>query len=105
MESLKNKKVRLSSGQILFIKELAKKYFSSDDVRIFGSRAQITKKGGDIDIYIRTEKSKDILKNKILFLTEFQKKFGIQKIDLVVEYKGAQFNSVFEEAKREGVKL
>ncbi|MBZ0200490.1 MAG: hypothetical protein K8H86_11525, partial [Ignavibacteriaceae bacterium] len=82
------KNIRLSDDYLITIKSLALKYFDSTDVRIFGSRTDINKKGGDIDIYIKTKKSKEILNSKLGFLKEFQKKFGFQKIDLVVEYEG-----------------
>ncbi len=66
--------VRLNKKYIDIIKFLAKKYFDSTEVRIFGSRADLSRKGGDIDIYIKTQKSKDILNLKLKFLTDFQKR-------------------------------
>ncbi len=97
--------IRLSEEQILTIKKLALKYFDSNDVRVFGSRADINKKGGDIDIFIKTRKSDEILRKKLDFLREFQKKFGLQKIDLVIEYEGSPNKRIFSEAKTNGVKL
>jgi len=49
--------VRLSEYEIRTIKETAKEIFGKDvKVYIFGSRADLTKKGGDIDIFIETDK-------------------------------------------------
>ncbi|MCR4420906.1 MAG: nucleotidyltransferase domain-containing protein [Spirochaetales bacterium] len=78
--------VRLTDYEIKAIKELAKKFFGEDSkVFIFGSRAHLEKRGGDIDIYIETKLSiKEIAKNKIKFLAELDLKIGEQKTDLVV---------------------
>ena len=101
---MKNK-VRLNTGYLLTIKKLAKEYFDSNDVRIFGSRADLNRKGGDIDIYIKTKKKKDILLFKIAFLRDFEKQHGEQKIDLVIETSGSKDKRIFRVAKNEGVKI
>ena len=49
---------------------------------VFGSRTDIKKKGGDIDILILSEK-KLKLQEKINIRIAFYKKFGEQKIDIV----------------------
>jgi len=79
-------KVRLSDYEVDAIRETAKKYFGEKcRVFIFGSRADLKKRGGDIDIYIETNLStKEIAINKIKFLTELESKIGEQKIDVVV---------------------
>jgi len=65
--------IRLNTKYIERIKLLAKDFFDSDDVWIFGSRVDQNRKGGDIDIFIQTRKSNDIVKSKIKFLREFEK--------------------------------
>ena len=97
--------IRLSKKYIEIIKALALKYFDSDEVRLFGSRTDTNKKGGDIDIYIKTGKSKNILQYKLQFLREFEKIFGQQRVDLIIEYKGSKNKVIYEEAKRNGVRL
>ena len=62
---------------------------------IFGSRADESQKGGDIDIYIQTDKKEDILKSKLTFLREFDKLFGEQKVDLLVD-NGTKKKKIFE---------
>jgi len=103
MEDLKH--IRLTEEYMRTIKFLALKYFNASEVRIFGSRADGTRKGGDIDIYIKTKKSKNILINKLLFLREFEKRLGQQKVDLIVEFKGSKKKNIYIEAKRHGVKI
>ncbi len=96
--------IRLKEQQQHIIKQLAKELFNSSKVMIFGSRADIHQKGGDIDIYIQTDKKEDILKSKIVFLREFEKLFGEQKVDLLVD-NGTKEKEIFEIAKKEGVAL
>lgn len=78
-------KVRLSNEYITTIKLLAKKYFDTDEVKIFGSRADLERKGGDIDIFIKTDKKHRLLQSKIAFLRDFELKHGEQKIDLIIQ--------------------
>lgn len=93
-------KVRLNKTYISKIKLLAKKYF--DSVRIFGSRTDLNRKGGDIDIFIKPEKTGDILKSKIAFLRDFELRHGEEKIDLIVQ-SGKKQKKIFEIAESEGV--
>lgn len=96
--------IRVNQNQINTIKRLALELFNSNDVWIFGSRADLNQKGGDIDIYLFTDKKDDILKYKIIFLREFEKEFGEQKVDLLVDNSTIQ-KDIFDIARAEGVKL
>lgn len=97
-------KVRLNNEYIATIKLLAKKYFDTDEVRIFGSRADLERKGGDIDIFIKTNKKLGILQSKIAFLRDFELKHGEQKIDLIIQ-SGDEEKKIFNEARSHGVKI
>ena len=96
--------IRLKEQQQHTIKQLARELFNSSKVMIFGSRADVHQKGGDIDIYIQTDKKEDILQSKIVFLREFEKLFGEQKVDLLVD-NGTKSKEIFEIAKKEGIAL
>jgi predicted nucleotidyltransferase len=96
--------IRLKEKQQDSIKQLAQELFDTSKVYIFGSRADETQRGGDIDIYIQTDKKEDILKSKIAFLREFEKLFGEQKVDLLVDNKTKR-KEIFEIAKKEGILL
>jgi len=97
-------KLRLKLEQQKAIKKLAADFFDTSMVFIFGSRADFSQKGGDIDIYIQTQKKENILKSKLSFLREFEKLFGEQKVDLLVD-NGTKRKEIFEIAKKEGIAL
>ncbi len=99
------KNVRLSENEIRVIKETAKEIFGKGvKVYIFGSRADLTKKGGDIDIFIETDKTTSI-KDEIKFLAVLERKGIERKVDLVVKSKNKKYRPIFEEAKKTGVLL
>jgi len=96
--------IRLQPTQQEAIKQLASEFFENAKVFVFGSRADMALKGGDIDLYIQTTKKDALLKAKLAFLREFEKRFGEQKVDLLVD-NGSRKKTIFEIAKREGVQL
>lgn len=100
----KIKQVRLSTEYIRGIKELALRFFNSHDVKIFGSRTDINKKGGDIDIFIKTNLEQNILETKISFLREFDKRFGEQKVDLIIQC-GDKKSKISRIADNEGISI
>jgi uncharacterized protein len=79
--------MRLSEFQIATINNLAKKYFGQDTtVFLFGSRTDDSRKGGDIDLFIRNKKETDLtVEAKIHFLAELKRHMGEQKIDVVFD--------------------
>jgi predicted nucleotidyltransferase len=97
-------KIRLHEAQQQAIKALAQQFFDSDRVWIFGSRADPDKKGGDIDVYIKTKRREGVLGAKLAFLREFEKRFGEQHVDLLVD-NGTKRKEIYEIAQKEGVAL
>ena len=95
--------MRLNQHQINYFKKLALEIFNSTNIYLFGSRTDDSLRGGDIDIYIQTDKKDNILKSKIIFLREFEKEFGEQKIDLLIDNHSTK-KEIFEIAKQ-GIKL
>ena len=82
------RQVRLTSKQVNIIKETAKEIFGKNSkIYIFGSRVDLSKKGGDIDILILTENTIDKFKKKIKFVAKLYKKLGEQKIDVIITDK------------------
>jgi len=99
--------MRLSEEVLKAIKTLANKYFGENcEVRIFGSRVDNTQKGGDIDIYIRTQMKNGIISAKAEFLAELKRQIGEQKIDLLIEnMNNPEKNSIYEIARNTGLKI
>ena len=98
-------KIRLSEEEIKTIKETALDVFGKD-VRlwILGSRADLNKKGGDIDIYIEIPVVKEWLNKKLNFLVKLQDKIGEQKIDVIIKPYECK-EDICIEAKNTGVRI
>jgi len=74
--------VRLKPDDIKKIKEAVHEYDKDAGIYIFGSRADLTKKGGDLDILVI---SKNILPIQRRFIKiNMYKMLGEQKIDIIV---------------------
>ena len=75
--------MRLTEDQIKCLKSSLKHIASDAKLYLFGSRVDDTKKGGDIDLLIISDKlsKKDIRTLRI----EFFKQFGEQKLDIVLD--------------------
>ena len=104
-----NPKIRLSEPNIKAIKEIFIKYFfNSDQLWLFGSRTDLNKKGGDIDLYIESDLESYALAvdKKVAFLCEVKQKIGDQKIDVVIKLKSSNYQlAIYDIAKAEGVQL
>lgn len=74
--------MRIATSQKNFIYNYWKERASSNQVYLFGSRVDDSKKGGDIDILVLSEKKlhhTELYKMKLSFFS----KFGVQKLDVV----------------------
>lgn len=102
-------KVRLTDEYLNTITKLFREIFGKDDhLWLFGSRVDLSKRGGDIDLYIETceiDKS-SAWKKESRFWVELQKALGEQKIDIVTKIIARDFTiSIYDEAKATGVML
>lgn len=76
--------------------------------RVFGSRADDNKRGGDIDLLIQIKQSDvdAIVRAELAFLTKLKMKLGEQKIDVLIEYPAHHKNpAIFTIAKQTGIRL
>lgn len=74
--------VRLTSEEVAAIKSSVKLFDPMAKVYLFGSRCDLSKAGGDIDLLV--ESHTIAFGEKINILIEIKKLIGEQKIDLVV---------------------
>lgn len=94
--------MRLSSKDISIIIETFQKYFESGDLYLFGSRTDDSKKGGDLDLYIKYDKpiSFDVIYIRIKhFRKEVFKKLNFYKVDVVYTYPGKKERRIDEEGQ------
>ncbi|HIO41514.1 MAG TPA: nucleotidyltransferase domain-containing protein [Aquifex sp.] len=98
-------KVRLTEEEIRAIREVAKEVFGEGvKVWLFGSRTDLTKRGGDIDLYIEVPFEGDMLDKKLTFLVRLEDRIGEQRIDLIIRKPDAD-DEIAKTAKRGGVRL
>lgn len=95
--------MRISDYQRKIILDSAKKLFGDDvQVRLFGSRVDDAKKGGDIDLYVEPKKIMGVL--QIAHARRILEDALEIKVDLVVNNGNVRL-PIFDIAKRTGVLL
>lgn len=99
--------MRLTKDQIQLISQTAKTHFGSlVRVYLFGSRTNDKKKGGDIDLLIKTNnKTIATLLNKLLFIVDLKTKIGDQKIDVVFDLKEKYSGNFLDSIKKQSIQL
>ncbi|MCH4563017.1 nucleotidyltransferase domain-containing protein [Halomonas sp. EGI 63088] len=101
--------MRLSKHQCQIIRQTVANCFGPGArVYLFGSRADDTARGGDIDLLIETEMTDvdEIVRAEIQFQVKVQQRLGEQKIDLLIDYPGrGEHPPIFAVAERTGVPL
>ncbi|MDD5332835.1 MAG: hypothetical protein PHS32_03735 [Rhodoferax sp.] len=99
-----NGAMRLTPNEQQVIREASLRYFGVRP-RLFGSRVDDSKLGGDIDLYIEAPMSAERgFDAKIRMVADIWLKIGERKIDVVVN-SGDQNMPIYEVAKRDGVWL
>lgn len=97
--------MRLTELEKITIKETAKDIFGKDaKIFLFGSRADDSIKGGDIDLFIETEKYTS-LQDKISFISNLKWKLGDQKIDVIVKTPNKKDKKIYRIAKETGIAI
>ena len=92
--------MRLSKKEIRFLKEKILQYFPDAKIYIFGSILNDNVKGGDVDIFIITDKEKDF--EKVSFLKFELENYLLRKVDLIFH---KDFNLLIEKEARRGVEI
>ncbi len=101
--------VRLSiQASIVLEAAFEKCFLEHDTLWIFGSRTDLHKKGGDIDLYIEThaKTADEAVAMKLKFLSHLQRMLGEQKIDVVLNLLNTSTSlPIYMVAKTTGVKI
>lgn len=103
-----SKGVRLEPSQVLAICQTFRTNFlENDHLWLFGSRANLSKRGGDIDLYIETtiQPLRKALDAKNKFYIQLIKQLGDQKIDIVINDQQGSNKLIYDIAKTEGIQL
>ena len=92
--------MRLTQGEIDTIVRIAREIYGwGVEVFLFGSRTDDSKRGGDIDLLVRsTGEKKGILR----MVTKLKLALGDRKIDVIGDYED---NAVVREALLHGIRL
>lgn len=97
---------RLSHQEIQALIDATHECFGkSARIWLYGSRADDQKKGGDIDLYIETEKKEHIVESTLKMRGLIWDVFGEQKIDIIVRETSKEMNPMHVIAKESGVDL
>lgn len=98
------KKIRLSEKEIEIIKRSAEEIFGKGTkVYLFGSRTDPSKRGGDIDLYIKPQIKENLFEKRIKFIIKLWEMLGEQKIDVILEKDPER--EIEKIALKEGVEL
>ena len=95
--------MRLTPRQYRAIKKYFQEVFQEGQIYLFGSRVDDQRKGGDIDLYIRTPQRENLVRKKIEFLVKLKREIGDQRIDVVFD-KGLG-RQIDREAQEKGILL
>jgi hypothetical protein len=101
------KGLRLNDYQIKAIRSAFQESFLPEDhLWLFGSRADLTKRGGDIDLYVETKLQplKNALDARNKFFIQLIHKLGDQKIDIVINNNSGD-KLIYNIAETDGVQL
>ena len=99
--------MRLSKQQQKIIHDEVGRFFGEQArVKLFGSRLDDTKKGGDIDLLIELpEKPDEMVKKELNLNARLIQLLGDQKIDLLLVFPGIELAPVHRHAQQTGVTL
>jgi len=95
--------MRLQKQEIQTILQVAKNIYGEKvKVYLFGSHLDTTKRGGDIDLLIRTNEAEKGVLARIRMIAQLKYLLGDQKIDIIGDHEDS---IVVQEALQKGVLL
>ena len=101
--------MRLTQQEIEIIKSSVHDVIGKNaNIWLFGSRADDSKRGGDIDLFIEADLPDPIqrLEKKLQLWTKLQLRLGEQQIDIIIKTTESKESKLIEEvAKKTGILL
>jgi hypothetical protein len=98
--------MRLSQEHVQAIARCSREAFGDKAiVRLFGSRVDDSKRGGDIDLYLEIPNLPDWHEAKSSFQYGLYREFGDRKIDIVIHREGQPLAAIDRIALKDGVVL
>lgn len=95
--------MRLRKREIEAILQVAEDIYGTDvKVYLFGSRVDDSRRGGDIDLLVRTTSAKKGILERVRMASRIKSLIGDQKIDIIGDYED---NQVVREALKNGILL
>lgn len=76
--------MRLTTQQTQAIITTFLEVFGKGEIRLFGSRVDDSRRGGDIDLYVIPDSRERLGEARVHFLARLKRRIGDQKIDLVI---------------------
>jgi hypothetical protein len=104
---MKGGKMRLKEHEIASIKRCAERHFGPNSaVRLFGSRADDGRRGGDIDLHVQVDDDAvSTMACRVRYLSDLEATLGERKVDLVVEGPTRKNGYIDRVARESGVFL
>ena len=98
--------MRLTEREVEAIKAAAREAFGDTVVvRLFGSRIDDERRGGDIDLHVEADAATANLDHEIVFRRELWKRLEEAQLDVVVAPRGAPPRWIDAAALRDGIIL
>ena len=98
--------MRLAPHEIAAIKAAAREAFGDTAVvRLFGSRVDDSKRGGDIDLHVEVDPPFDIWSKKDEFLERLFERLDPQRVDVIATARGHAVRPIERIAYRDGIVL
>jgi predicted nucleotidyltransferase len=98
--------MRLSANLADRLVSEARAVFGEDaELWLFGSRADDTARGGDIDLYIETDLEEGLLDRRLEYLNRLFRVLGDRRVDLVIHSRHRPFLPIHRIARKTGVTL
>ena len=96
--------MRLKQNDIDIIKSTLLSTISDAKIFLFGSRTDDSKRGGDIDIFVKTKENIS-LKDELSILSKLELSGITRKIDLVIQTPYKNHRDFFQSIKKEAIAL